>query len=78
MGELTAEKAKYKFVEMKMQSLIVVARFEVSGGCDRQCANEESDFQCDDGDKPFVTMENDYSKCLKTYGTHVLYFFKHI
>ena len=78
MGELTAEKAKDKFMEMKSQSSIVVARFEASGGGDGQRADEERDFQRDDGDKPIVTMENDYSKCLKTYGTHVLYFLKHI
>ena len=78
MGELTAEKAKDKFMEMKNAASIVVARHRLSGGGDGQRASEERDFQRDENDAPIITMENNYSGNLKSFGTHVLYFLKHI
>ena len=78
MGKLTGEKAKDKFMEMKNQGSVVVANYGRSGGGDGQRSNEERDFQQGNNDAPIVTMERNYSNCLKTYGTQVLYFLKHI
>jgi hypothetical protein len=77
MGELDGEKAKSKFMGMKNLGSIVIARYDKSGNGDGKVAEEERDFSRGEDDV-LELSDNDYTNNLLGFGTHVLYFIKHI
>jgi len=78
MSDLDEEKAKSKFMGMKNLASIVKARYNKSGNGDGKVAEEERDFSRGEGDDVLELADNNYSNNLLGFGTHILYFIKHI
>jgi hypothetical protein len=72
MGEMTPEKAKSKFMEMKNQATIVKTNSEQSGRGDGSRNEDQIDFAREDGDIPVGSVTGSHYST-GTFGVHTVY-----
>ena len=77
MGKITPEKAKRKYAEMKNADTIIKARFKASGHGDGSYNPTGRDFE-DDNHDVLVGGDGSWPACLRTGGSHILYFIQYV